>query len=70
MLKSDHIEYWLKSAANDWETAEYLFQGKKYVYCLFLAHLVLEKLIKAHWVKDNDSNYPPKTHNLVYLLKQ
>ncbi len=70
MTKDDHINYWVKTAENDWDTVNYLFKGKKYVYCLFFAHLTLEKLIKAHWVKDNEDNYPPKTHNLVYLLSQ
>lgn len=36
--------------------------------CLFFAHLVLEKYCKAHWVKDNSGNFPPRTHNLVRLL--
>ncbi|MFA7627381.1 MAG: HEPN domain-containing protein [Candidatus Kapaibacterium sp.] len=37
----------------------------------YLLHIyALKKLIKAHWVKDNDSNVPPKVHNLVYLVKQ
>lgn len=34
---------------------------------LFWAHLMLEKLFKAHWVKDNESNHPPKIHNLITL---
>jgi len=34
------------------------------------AHLVLEKLCKAHWVRDNVSNTPPKIHNLITLLGQ
>jgi HEPN domain-containing protein len=32
--------------------------------------LCLEKLIKSHFVKDNNSNVPPKVHNLVFLVKQ
>ena len=35
-----------------------------------MAHLVLEKLCKAHWVKDNAENHPPKIHNLVRLVEQ
>ncbi len=37
-------------------------------YCLFIGHLILEKILKAHYVKDNKKT-PPKTHNLVYLAK-
>ena len=70
MTKKEHIEYWIKTAEKDWDTVDYLYIGKKYVYSLFFAHLVLEKLIKANWVKGNESNYPPKTHHLVYLVRQ
>lgn len=44
-----------------------LFDKANYPQALFFAHLVLEKLIKAHFVKDNASDYPPRTHNLVRL---
>ena len=37
---------------------------------MFFAHLVLEKWCKAHWVKDNENNTPPKTHNLVKLVSE
>jgi len=30
----------------------------------------LEKLAKAHWVKNNEENTLPKIHNLIALLKQ
>ena len=46
------------------------FKIKQYVYELFFAHLVLEKLCKAHWVKDNKENDPPEIHNLVRLAEQ
>ena len=37
---------------------------------LFCWHLCIEKLLKAHWVKDNPGDIPPMTHNLTYLQKQ
>ena len=43
MSKDDHIQYWLKSAANDLKAADCLFQSGKYAWCLFPGHLVLEK---------------------------
>lgn len=48
MTKEEHITYWLERAAHDLETAESLFQSEKYDWCLFLAHLVLEKSLKAN----------------------
>lgn len=38
-----------------------------YVQGLFFAHLIIEKLSKAHWVKDNADNIPPRTHNIIRL---
>ncbi|MDR0792391.1 MAG: HEPN domain-containing protein [Chitinophagaceae bacterium] len=70
MTKEQHIIYWINTAKDDWESVELLFAGKKYLQGLFWAHLVLEKLAKAHWVKNNDGNIPPKIHNLVTLLNQ
>jgi HEPN domain-containing protein len=37
---------------------------------LFWAHLVLEKLAKAHWIKNHEDDIPPKVHNIVWLLEE
>jgi HEPN domain-containing protein len=68
MKKEEHINYWLKSAEHDLEVAETLFQNQKYDWCLFIAHLVLEKTLKAHFVKQYNK-LPPKIHNLVRLAE-
>ena len=68
MTKQDHIQYWLNTSQQDWEIVADLLKSKRYVHCLFFAHLALEKLCKAHWVKDNESNHPPRIHNLVRIL--
>ncbi len=70
MTKEDYIDYWIEGAKQDTSTMEYLYKGKKYVHALFFAHLVLEKLMKAHWVKDNKGNHPPKIHNLNSIHAQ
>ena len=67
MNKQDHIDYWRKTADSDWTASEHLFEKKDYLQSLFFAHLVLEKLLKAHWVKDNTSDYPPRIHRLLSL---
>lgn len=69
MEKQDFIEYWVKSSEHDLKVSESLFITRHFDYCLFLAHLSLEKLLKACWVKNNIENNPPKTHNLVYWHK-
>jgi len=50
-VRLKHIDYWLNSADHDLEVAETLFQNEKYDWCLFIAHLVLEKTLKAFYVK-------------------
>ncbi len=70
MTKTEYQEYWKTEAAQNWETATYLMQGKQFVMSLFMLHLVLEKLLKAHWVKDNVDNFPPRIHDLQYLHNQ
>ncbi len=68
--KQTHIDYWKREAERNWETANYLKAGKQNLMALFLFHLTIEKLIKAHWVKDNIDNFPPRTHDIQYLYNQ
>jgi len=70
MTKQQHIDYWINTAEDDWGSVDLLFNGKKYMQSLFWAHLVLEKLTKAIWVKSHAENTPPKIHNLILLLGQ
>lgn len=67
--KEKQIKYWKTTAIDDLESIDYLFEGKKYVQALFFAHLSIEKILKALWVKSNEENFPPKTHNLTYLYE-
>ena len=70
MTKEEHIEYWLNIADNDWEIAEKLYISGDYMYCLFFCHLVVEKISKAIWVKNHQTNIPPKVHNILNLLDE
>ena len=67
MTKEEHINYWLESAKHDLDTAESLFKSEKYDWCLFIGHLVLEKVLKAIFVDNNENKIPPKTHKLTKL---
>ena len=67
MNSQEKITYWISSAEHDLSTAETLFGAEKYDWCLFLGHLVLEKALKALWVKQPGA-LPPKTHNLLLLI--
>ncbi|MDR0230705.1 MAG: HEPN domain-containing protein [Dysgonamonadaceae bacterium] len=70
MTKQEHIDYWVNTAQYDWSGAEETFDAKRYVHSLFWAHLTLEKLAKAHWIRTHEDNIPPKIHNIVRLLEQ
>ena len=71
LTKEGHITYWKREAERNWETALYLKEGSQRVMALFMLHLVIEKLLKARWVKDNiDNQPPPHTHDFQNLHNQ
>jgi HEPN domain-containing protein len=53
------VEYWKLSAEHDLDSAQTLKKEKKYDWALFLGHLVLEKILKAIFVKQKEL-YPRK----------
>ncbi len=67
--KTNHIDYWKQTANDSWETALYLYEGKKYPEALFLFCLAIEKLLKAHWVTDNVNNFPPRIHDYIHSMR-
>jgi HEPN domain-containing protein len=68
-MKNSGME-WLKQAEYDLETAEYLFSGGRYLYySVFMCHLAIEKALKGLY-ENIIGDFPPKTHNLLYLLKK
>jgi HEPN domain-containing protein len=56
------------SAAYDLTTAQHMYKTGRYVYVVFMCHLVIEKMLKAIIAEKTDK-VPPKTHNLLYLIK-
>jgi HEPN domain-containing protein len=70
MEHSEHITYWLKSAEHDLEAAETLFQHQRYDWCLFLGHLVIEKVLKAFFIRDNPTEPIPWIHNLLRIAER
>ncbi|MEI6575556.1 MAG: HEPN domain-containing protein [Bacteroidota bacterium] len=63
------VEYWRSGAFDDLESARILIDKNRFLHGLFFCHLVLEKIIKAHVVK-NSSDYAPRSHNLIYLSEK
>ncbi len=66
--KEKIIESWISGSDDDYDTMVIMYETKRYNWSLFLGHLMIEKLLKALFVKMNN-NYPPFTHNLVKLAK-
>lgn len=67
-MSDKHVE-WLKQADYDMGTADAMFTGGRYLYAVFMCHLSIEKSLKGLISKEL-AEVPPKTHNLLYLLKK
>ena len=66
--KDKLINYWIESSDEDFETMIAMFISKRYSWSMFVGHLMVEKLLKALFVKIN-GNFPPFIHNLLRLQK-
>ncbi|MDR0676508.1 MAG: HEPN domain-containing protein [Elusimicrobiota bacterium] len=68
MKKEELIKYWIETAEEDYKTVKSMVETKNNNWALFIAHLVIEKLLKAYYVKIHNTN-PPKIHDLYRLCK-
>jgi HEPN domain-containing protein len=64
------IQHWINMADRDWKSVLTLERDGQFVHALFFSHLVIEKLLKAHWVKSNLENEAPRVHDLEFLYNQ
>lgn len=63
------LDYWIESSDKDFKTMLDLFQTKNNSWALFMGHLVIEKLLKALYVKNKD-DYPPMIHDLRRICEK
>lgn len=63
------IAYWINGAEDDLITAALLIKEKRTLHGLFFCHLVIEKAIKAHYIKVVEE-VAPRSHNLIYLSEK
>lgn len=63
------IEYWIAGASNDLDTAKILIERNRLLHGLFFCHLVIEKGIKAHVVRQTQ-DIAPRSHNLIFLSEK
>jgi len=68
MTREEHIKYWEKLSDEDLKVAETLLKNQHYLYAGFMCHLVMEKILKASYVKLKNET-PPYTHDLPRLAK-
>jgi HEPN domain-containing protein len=62
------IEYWVKTAEEDFEVGKNLVLADKTRHGLFFLHLAVEKMLKACFCKMQQTT-PPKIHNLPRLFE-
>ena len=66
---SDTSKYaqWYVQSDYDMETAEYMLNSGRNIYCIFMCHLSLEKALKGLYIK-RTADFPAKTHNLIFFV--
>ena len=69
MNRIKDFKEWLKQAKYDIDTAKAMLDKGRYIYCVFMCHLSIEKSLKALYVKVLNEN-SPKIHSLVYLAQR
>src|SRR4030067_2125176 len=69
MSGDEIIKYWQGSSELDFEAMETLFKNGHFVWALFVGHLVVEKLLKAYYVKKVDFD-SPQIHNLLKIAEK
>jgi HEPN domain-containing protein len=55
--------HWIESSDNDYKTMLDLFDTRNYHWALFIGHLVIEKLLKAYYIRTQET-FPPLIHDL------
>ena len=71
MNNIDLMKYWFESSDSDFDTMKVLFENHKNTWCLFIGHLLIEKLLKGLYAKNNPENpIAPKIHNLILLSQK
>lgn len=67
--KEKLIQHWVESSESDYKTMLDLHSTRNNHWSLFLGHLMLEKLLKAIYVKYK-GEYPPMIHDLRRICEK
>jgi len=60
------VNHWIESSDRDFKTMNNLYHSKDYSWALFIGHLVIEKLLKAIYIK-NTHQHPIPVHDLTRI---
>jgi HEPN domain-containing protein len=63
------VKNWVESSDNDFKTMMDLFATENNNWALFMGHLVIEKLVKAIYVK-NKNEFSPLIHDLRRICEK
>src|SRR5438552_7445829 len=66
MTLDEQVKYWINGAENDLPVMDSMLNNAHFVWSLYIGHLVVEKMLKAFYTRDNKES-PPKIHNLLQL---
>lgn len=69
MVDSDKHTEWYFQSDYDLETAVDMFQSGRYIYCIFMCHLSLEKALKGLLIKST-GKFPSKSHSLIFFVEK
>jgi len=69
LTKEEVIKFWLESSDKDFQAMDHLYVSGDYMWSLFIGHLVIEKLLKAYYIRTKDENYP-MVHNLLRIAEK
>ena len=63
------MDFWIDSSDKDLVTMNHLYTSQDYSWSLFIGHLVIEKLLKAYYIK-MVGEHPLFTHDLLRLAEK
>jgi HEPN domain-containing protein len=63
------INHWIESSEKDFKTMMDLYETKNNNWALFIGHLVIEKLLKALYLK-RTNEFPPLIHDLRRICEK
>ena len=67
-MEIDKVKYWTGLSDYDLDTAEAMFQTRRWLYVGFMCHQTIEKIFKAYW-NSKIEEACPMSHNLINIAQ-